>query len=54
MTNKKLTWMGMREEWTESILYLLTLISHMSQSEEEITPEEQNEDTDVSDEDAKE
>jgi hypothetical protein len=42
--------------WTEdeTILYLLTLISHMSQPEEEITPEEENKDTDVSDEDAKE
>ena len=54
MTNEKLTQMWTEEEQTETILYLLTLTSHMSQSEEEIMPEEQNEDTDVSDEDAKE
>ncbi len=41
--------------WPETILYLLTMILHMSQSEKEITPEEEEErDTDVSDEDAKE
>jgi hypothetical protein len=34
-------------------LILLTLILHMSQSEEEITPEEEK-DTNVSDEDVKE
>ena len=44
MTNEKLTWMWTEDEQTETILYLLTLILHMSQSEEEITPEEESKD----------
>ena len=56
MTNEKLTQMWTEEEQIETILYLLTLILHMSQSKKETTPEEEEEerDTDVSDEDAKE
>ncbi len=54
LMNEKQTWM-----WTEggldgNHLILLTLILHMSQSEEEITPEDEEKDTDLSDEDAKE